>query len=377
MSAESRKRIERGLYKRGRTYLACATPPGQRTAIWKSLGEVNLNEARRLRDKFVGEVKGRRIARSKGTFADVAAAWLVEQERLRSIGEIRPSTYGRYEGSLRLHVTPKFGTRKIGSLTADDLVVWHDDQKAADISPWSIRNHWMALRLVLGFAVRHGHIPANPADALTQREKPKPGQNRLRFLSNDEIARLLACTPERYGLAVTMAIFLGVRLGELRGIRWQDVDFENGVVRITGQCTAKGERVDFGKTAAARREIVVMSALAIDLKRAKLASPFSEPRDLVIASETGTAMNPRNLAQRGLSKGVNSSGIEDVTFHALRHTYASILIGQGHDPVYVAAQMGHKKPSVTLDIYGHLFDRVKNAERHRQALDDDFGHLFG
>lgn len=376
MSEPARVRIERGLYKRGKVYFACATPEGERSPQWKSLGKVNLAEARRLRDEWVARVKGRKVARSKATFGTVAVEWIAEQQTLVGI-ELRRSTYVRYEGSLRLHVTPHFGQRRIGSVEPGDLIAWHRRQKAKGLSDWSIRNHWMALRLVLGYAVRHGHIPANPADALTKREKPKPGPNRLRFLDGDEIEALLNAVADRYCVAIKLAVFLGVRLGELRGLRWQEVDLANRVVQVTGQCDARGIRAEYGKTRAARREIVLMDALAADLRRAKLCSAFSRPGDFVIASDTGTAMNPRNLAQRGLEKGAEDAGLERVTFHVLRHTFASILIGQNHNPLYVAAQMGHEKPSVTLDTYGHLFNRAKNAERHRKGLDDDFGHLFG
>ena len=88
-------------------------------------------------------------------------------------------------------------------------------------------------------------------------------------------------------------------------------------------------------------------------------------------------MNPRNLAQRGLQKAADRAGLEGVMFHVLRHTFASILIAQGHDAPYVAAQLGHERPSVTLDTYSHLFSRARSAAKHRQMLDAEFGHLIG
>jgi integrase len=198
----------------------------------------------------------------------------------------------------------------------------------------------------------------------------------VRYLESDEIGRLLAASPTpRHRLAVELAISTGVRLGELPGLRWQDVDFAAGLIRITGQIN-KGVRVEHAKTDAGYREIVLMDGLANRLKAHKLTSKFSGPGDYVICSEMGTAMNPRNVAQRGLEKAAEKAALADVTFHVLRHTCASVLIFQGHDVTYVAAQLGHEKPLVTLDTYSHLFGRVRNAAKHRAALNAEFGHLF-
>src|SRR4051794_7459698 len=81
-SKEKRVRIERGLYRTGTYYYACATPPGSRAPMWRALGQLGLMEARRLRDKFAAEVQGAQpiATRTRATFADVAAEWLAEQE---------------------------------------------------------------------------------------------------------------------------------------------------------------------------------------------------------------------------------------------------------------------------------------------------------
>jgi hypothetical protein len=93
--ARNRERIERGLYRDGRIYYACATPPGSRTATWKSLGPVGLMEARRLRDEFVAEVRRGQprepSERRRATFAEVADEWLAAQRSLVDVGELAAS----------------------------------------------------------------------------------------------------------------------------------------------------------------------------------------------------------------------------------------------------------------------------------------------
>lgn len=375
-STPPRVRVERGLYKRDKTYFACATPKGAKSAVWKTLGEVNLSAARLARDEFAAEVrKTKPLANKKATFEEVAREWLKVKKALRDAKKLRPGTYTAYEGSLRLHVLPYLASQKVADMTADDVVEWVEEIQMTGQADWSIRKHWVALYGVLKYAARHGYAHQNVADLLTRDERPKSGPSRVRYLSAEEMDGMITHAPKRYRMALLMALLLGVRLGELLAIRWSEVDFAEGVVHITGQMDSKGERLDYAKTSAGHRSIVLMDTLAKALKAYKLASKFSGAKDYVICSEVGTPMNPRNLAQRGLEKACEAAGLEGVTFHVLRHTFASILIAQGHDAVYVADQLGHEKPSVTLDVYSHLFARARHAAEHRSRMDAEFGHL--
>jgi hypothetical protein len=84
--------------------------------------------------------------------------------------------------------------------------------------------------------------------------------------------------------------------------------------------------------------VVLMDPLAAQLKRLRLASAFSRDDDLVFATSTGRTVGHRNVASRGLTRASTDAGLPGVTFHVLRHTFASILIAQGHDPVFVSRQ---------------------------------------
>src|SRR3954467_15754524 len=112
-------RVERGLFRSGSTYLACATHPGSRQAVWKTLGDVNLMEARRRRDEFVVEIRRTlEPARpAKVTTADVAAEWLEDQRHRVAVGDLRPGTLDIYEQGLRLHVLPELAARQMRSIS--------------------------------------------------------------------------------------------------------------------------------------------------------------------------------------------------------------------------------------------------------------------
>lgn len=197
---EKRVRVERGLYKAGKHFYACATPPGERTAVWRSLGPVGLMEARRLRDRFAAEVQAPAapLLRSRITFAELAGRWLAEQRERVAADDLAVTTYESYEYSLRCHVLPVFADRQVRSITPDQLVTWIRTVKAKGLAQHTVHNHWAAANLVLRFAVRHGALAGNPGDRLTSSERPTAGSGSRRALDTDEISRLLAAAPDRY-----------------------------------------------------------------------------------------------------------------------------------------------------------------------------------
>lgn len=370
-------RIERGLYRAGDTYYACATPPGQRQARWKTLGRIGLMEARRRRDEFVvaaRDLPAPRVRRSL-RLTEIAREWLRDQQRRVDAGDLAPRTYDGYEAGLRLHCLPTLGHRPVASVTPDHLVTWHRQQLSAGYARDSIRAWWTPLRLVLAHSVRHGLISTNPADQLMGHERPKAGQARKRFLSREEMGRLLRRCPERYRVAVSVGLFAGLRLSEILGLVWADVDFAGNQLRVEFQMARDGTRRRL-KTDAGRREVILMAGLARELKRHRLASHYAADNDLIFATATGRTVGHRNLTGRGLEKARERAELPSVTFHTLRHTFASLLISQGQDPVFVSHQLGHASPAITLRVYAHLFDAARHAREARDALDAEFGSLL-
>ena len=166
-----------------------------------------------------------------------------------------------------------------------------------------------------------------------------------------------------------------MRLSELLGLTWGGVDTRRATLHVRRQLGRDGKRRPL-KTAAARRDVILMSQLANELRRLRLASPFSSDGDLVFCSTSGKTIGHRNLTARGLEKAAKRAGLKGVTFHVLRHTFASILIARGHDPVFVSRQLGHANPAITLKVYAHLFDAERHAAQAREGLEADYGVLI-
>ncbi len=371
-------RVERGLYRAGKTYLACATPPGSKTVRWKTLGELGLMEARMKRDAWCVEVKAGLLSKlDKHTVEEFGKdIWLPYLQKRVAAEDLRERTYESYETGFRLHLLPAHGDREVASIDVEDLIEWLCQQRALGASNNSIRARWMAWRSLMAYAVRLDLRDANPTLALLPEERPKPGDPSLRFLSRAEIGQLLnAAGDDDDRELIAMGIFTGMRASEILGVVLNEVDHSAGEIHARFQMSRKGKRVPL-KTKAARRDIVLMPALGKILRRRRIRMERSLGTDLLFQSATGRTMGYWSLQGR-FEKVAEDAGIDDVTPHTMRHTFASILISEGRSVEFVSRQLGHARTSTTLDIYSHLFEAERHAQEARDGLEANFGALLG
>jgi integrase len=373
---QERRRVERGLYRIGTDYWACATPPGERRAQWLKVGPVGVMEARRKRDEFAFRLAsgGLQPVRKRVTVAEVAEEWLRHLDELVETGQLRTRTRSSYTDGVVLHVLPMLASRTITSISADDLVAWHDSQRALGGSAWSVRARWMGFRSLLSYAARTGRIAASPADSLTRRERPKPGRSKDRFLSHREIRALIDAADGRGALIVPMLLFSGLRAAELLGLVWDDIDFDERVIHVRAQMSRAGKRVP-QKTDAGRRDVVLMEELAHLLRKHRLAARFSSDADLIIANGVGRTLGYTKL-RKAFAKARDGAGLPDITPHTCRHTFASILIDHGRSVEFVSQQLGHSSTKTTWDVYVHLFRAREHADAARRDLDAAFGRML-
>ena len=302
--SRNRERVERGLYRDGAVYYACATPAGSRTARWKSLGSIGVMEARRLRDEFAAEVRHGRVPagareRRRASFEAVAHEWLDGSARssmsasspralstATSLGPAPPPAVLRAIGD-RVHrrERPRRLARRPASQRRCSMV----DQGPLE-------------RPARGARPRRPprHARRQPSRRADLSEKPKPGASRKRFLTDDEMAVLLGIATGRSHALIALLLFSGLRISEALGLVWSDVDFATGHLRVRYQLSRQGKRVRL-KTAGARRDVVVIDSLAGVLdataspaSTADPAIPFSRPpRPDHSAPATPPARSPR------------------------------------------------------------------------------------
>jgi integrase len=197
-------------------------------------------------------------------------------------------------------------------------------------------------------------------------------------LGRAEIERLLAACSQRDRLMIATVLYTGLRISELLGLVWDDVDFAAGVIHVRAQLSrahrgAPAQRVA-PKTAASVRDIPLVPQLARLLSAQRQQSRFARGADWVFSTARGTPYGHRNVSRRCVGRaaqlaGLNNDGWPPLRFHDLRHTFAShLIVDLGLDVAQVSRILGHARITITLDIYTHLFEDARHARDIRTRM---------
>jgi integrase len=352
----------------------------------KTLTARTLTEAKSELRQVLGKRDQRQdVTPSRLTLNEVADGFFAAFEAKVTRGERSPSTLTNYRIRWGTHIRATFGRRQIQSVRVADVFQLMGElrckSKPGDqtelLSNWSVLGVLQVLGRVFDYAVRHDYVASNPVRALKGEKPQAKNKTEARILEAHEVCALLDAAPDKYHLLLMVAAYTGLRQSEVLGLRWQDMDFENGVLHVRHQLSRatadKPAALKPLKTRAGERWIELAPGLARELAKHSLASSFSEAEDFVFTTETGAPMYFRNVSARGLDKaadcaGLNPDGVQKLSFHDLRHTAITHLIRSGADPAQVSRFAGHSKVSTTLDLYvGEWEKRRANDSGSRLA----------
>jgi integrase len=331
------------------------------------------------------QARGERIiVPTKITFAEMAEQWYESKHRLRAW------TRRGYRDALDNVLIPRFGTWKVASIDADAIARLIRDlereglhaidpaRPARPLSASTIGNYLKPLSGALGFAVRRGLLSSNVCRTLTPDDRPaQRDAERAHEWDDKEVDALLAASEELatqpdakydYAPLLRTAVYTGLRLGELLGLQWQDVDFETGVLHVRRQWTLTGDLTE-PKTKKGVRRVPLGGDMVAFLRLHKLASKFSQDENFVFASKAGTPLSPRNVQVRGFEAARNKAELpESLTFHKLRHAFASLAAHRGVPMSVLSEVMGHAHVGITQNIYMHLYGRDQAEKGFRKAM---------
>ena len=368
----SRQRVERGIVKRI-------------TADGRIVFEIEYRDSagRQRRRAVPGGIRAARVA-----LADVKARMgrgerVSPQPRLTfgqaaerymesASATLRPRTVESYGSQLRTRLLPAWSGRRLDSLTVDDVARLVEDMRAEGKRAWTIRGALVVAGRVFEHARRRlGHAGENPVRSLERSERPASDQRDRRILDHGELSRLLAAADERHRLAFAFASRTGARLGETLGLRYGDLDLQDGTATIARQLDASGALVE-PKTRRARRTVELPTALVAELRERRLREGAS-PDTFVFCNRLGRPFDRRNLT-RQLAAAAQRAGIAPLpTFHDLRHSHASAWIAAGGDLVELSARLGHGNPAITASVYSHEFEVARRSEERTARLDAIYG----
>jgi integrase len=311
-----------------------------------------LDDARR------GELPG--MVRTGATFADAAA------EYLRYIGEDRgrkASTVEDYRSIINVHLLPQFGEQRLEDITVPAVEAFQARlakrvHRGSRITPRTRNKILNVLHGVFSRAKKVWGLPMNPAADVERHPDRQSGD--IEVFSPEEVHALLrAAHDERDAAVYATAAFAGVRMGELRALRWRDVDFPRSVIRVRASYAAGELSVPkSGKV----RSVPMVDEVSQHL--ARLAGDVRDD-DLVFAEEGGLWLNDDRLRRR-YESALREAGLRRLRFHDLRHTFGSLAITRA-DIVEVQAWMGHADITTTMR-YLHYRDRGQAAERLADAF---------
>jgi integrase len=307
------------------------------------------------------------------TVAVYLAEWLTHIRQ-----HVRPNTYVGYETNVRLHLVPRIGQRKLARLTVRDVRLMVDKMRMDGHKARVVQHVHSTLRAALEHACREELVSRNVAK-LVRVERPTPLKPREPLSIDEARALLLMVKDHRLNALWTLLIMLGLRRGEVCGLRWEHVDFETATLRIVQTVQrVDGKLQELGtKTRRSNRTVPLptrcLYALAdhhgmLQRRYGEAGRPW-QPSGYIFGTAHGTPLEPRNLT-RMWTKLCEQLGVRRVPLHALRHTCVSLLMALGVHPRVVMEIVGHSAIEMTMNVYSHV-----NMDTQRAALDQLDGEL--
>jgi integrase len=226
------------------------------------------------------------------------------------------------------------------------------------------------LRNSLGYAEKQGIIPSNPTKRV---DKPVMAKREMAFFSDDQVRRLLsAAAGKTVEVLLQLAITTGMRQGELLGLKWSDVDWVAATIRVQRQLQRIPTLGLVFAQPKSKSSIRTVQLGAFTLKKLMghkdqqdMQFRLGENKEnLIFPSSIGTPKEPRILLAE-FKALQNKAGLPNIRFHDLRHTAASLMLMSGMELMRISRQLGHSKPSITLDVYGHLIPGLENEAAQR------------
>jgi integrase len=357
--------------KHGKTYRVIYDVGTKSKRVQKTKGGFkSKKEAQEFLNKVLIDInEGTYKEPSKEPFSSFIHEWF-EKSYKRSVEETTAET--RWD-SLKIHVIPYFGTIPINQITTRMLDDFYNDKLDEGLSPKTVREFHNLVRKAFSQAVKWSLLKNNPALDATP---PKVPKRKFDPWTKEETKKFLNVAKENKNETIFESfVFTGGRRGEMLGLKWPDIDFENGKIRIVRSLARTRKRGLFlkdVKTPSSRRQISISPYLvekllnhkAMQETQKKMLGEHYNDQGMVFCTYDGNFKDPRNLL-REFNRYIKKAGVPKITLHDLRHLHATLLMINGENPKVVSERLGHSDVGVTLDLYSHVTSDLQEGAANR------------
>ena len=321
---------------------------------------------------------GSYIAPAKQTLGEWLDIWL----DLYVSHSVKPYTEDSYRSSCKVHIKPALGNIKLSSLSTLQIQRFYNQLQTKGLSPKTIKNINGVLHKALSQAVLIGELKYNPTEAC---QLPQVYKKEIVPLEQDDIRRFIgAIRGCRFENVYMVTLFTGLRQGEVLGLSWDCVDFDRCTLYINKQLTKTskvGGEYILSHTKNGRSRLITVAPFVMDVLRKQQSQQeewriaageaWNNPSRLVFTTELGSHLVHLTVYKE-FKETVRALGLENTRFHDLRHSYAVAAIESGDDIKTVQGNLGHATASFTLDVYGHVSQKMRqqSAARMQQYIMD-------
>jgi integrase len=291
---------------------------------------------------------------------------------------LKPKTFQDYKGVVVRHINPTLGKLKLNQVTPYAIQQLYNHKMESSQSKRIVCSIHAVLHHALNDAMKQDLIGRNPADAVT---RPRYRPATFTALDANQVTCLLShARNTRYEAMLYLAVTTGMRIGELMGLQWKHIDWDNHKIQVRQQLQRiKGEGLVFTdpKSRTSRRSIS-LGNVAMDMLRKQarqlewerlLAGERWEDHDLVFPNTLGKPSERGNF-YRAFKEMLKAANLPDIRVHDLRHTAATLMMQEGTHPKIVQSRLGHSQISLTMDTYSHVMPDMQNeiADKLDQLL---------
>ena len=313
------------------------------------------DEAICLRDQYLYEInkfgaiqweETKNVQTNDGkVFGEVAQRWVKTAEK-----KVKSSTLKDYRGAMNFYILSHFGNvpiQNIGFLDVEEFI------SELTCSHKRINNILVPMRAVFNFALRAGFIDKNPMELVANLKVSKPTINPL---SMEDVNAFLECVHPYYKSFFVVAFFTGMRFGEMAGLKWKNVDFKLGVIKVVETRVRNEEGVP--KTPGSVRDIKMLAPVENVLKEHRKTTLLKSP--YVFLNQNGRPLLPNSMNYHIWKPALKKACLKPRSLYQTRHTFATLMLDSGELPGWVASMMGHSSLKMILERY---YSYIKNYQR--------------